>query len=122
MLKQNIFKRSRLDFAISAAVTVLASMTFQPVYSAQVDDQPFYDSYQLALLYNPTAAQLQMEQQGRVNIYVGMTDKQVDSVMDRQFDRIDSMMFVSVIRTDEAGNTLKDENTGEVLVEEDGCD
>lgn len=108
-------------FVHTVCAVVVFFMT-QSSAAADEADRPFYDSYQMALLYQPTEAELEMEQQGRVNIYVGMTDKQVDRAMDTQFERIDSMMFASVIVTDETGSALKDPETGEVYVEEDGCD
>jgi hypothetical protein len=41
--------------------------------------------------------------------------------MEEEFDRIESMMFIRVKKTDETGETLKDPDTGEALVEDDGC-
>ena len=39
-----------------------------------------------------------------------------------QYDRIESMMFVNTVVTDDDGVPLTDPKTGEFLVENDGCD
>ena len=41
--------------------------------------------------------------------------------MAEQFERLDNMMFIRVKPTDEEGEVLKDKETGEELVEDDGC-
>jgi hypothetical protein len=54
-------------------------------------------------------------------IYDGLTDKQIAKAMDTQFDRIESMMFVRTIVTNDEGNAVRDSETGQVIVEDDGC-
>lgn len=71
------------------------------------------ESWQEKLLFNPPDSQIRAERGGRVMIYDGLKDTQIDRAMDTQFDRIESMMFVRTIVT----NT----ETGEVVVEDDGC-
>ena len=61
----------------------------------------------------PFGSQLKLEQRGRIMIYDGMTDTQITKAMDTQFDRIESMMFVRTIVTNN--------ETGELMVEDDGC-
>ena len=77
--------------------------------------------WQEKMLLNPSDSQLKLEQRGRVMIYDGLTDKQIASAMDAQFDRIESMMFVGTVVTDENGEARRDTETGEVIVEDDGC-
>ncbi len=77
--------------------------------------------WQEKLLFNPPDNQLKLEQRGRIMIYDGLTDKQIAKAMDTQFDRIESMMFVRTIVTDDEGNAKHDNVTGEVMVEGDGC-
>jgi hypothetical protein len=79
------------------------------------------DSWQEKMLFNPSASQLELEKRGRIMIYDGLKDTQVTRAMDTQFDRIQSMMFVRTIATDSKGETLRDEETGDVVVENDGC-
>lgn len=79
------------------------------------------DTWQEQQLFNPSQSQLKMEERGRVMIYDGFTDKQIVQAMDSQFDRVDSMMFVRTIITNDEGNAMLDDETGEFLVEDDGC-
>lgn len=79
------------------------------------------DRWQEQQLFNPSQSQLKMEKRGRVMIYDGFSDKQVTQAMDTQFDRVGSMMFVRTIITNDEGNAMHDNETGEVMVEDDGC-
>jgi hypothetical protein len=76
---------------------------------------------ELRRLFEPTAGELQDEAKGRVYIYDGLRDTDVARAMEEQFERVDNMMFIRVKPTDEKGEVLKDEETGEELVEDDGC-
>ena len=98
---------------ISAAVFLLLTAV-NPVHADG-------DSWQMATLFNPGPAQIRSEQKGRVMIYEGMKDTDVDRAMDEQFDRIETMMFTGTVVTDESGEPLRDSETGRVVVEEDGC-
>lgn len=77
--------------------------------------------WQEKLLFNPLDSQLKLEQRGRIMIYDGLTDKQIAKAMDTQFDRIESMMFVRTIVTNDEGDAVRDSETGQVIVEDDGC-
>ena len=55
-------------------------------------------------------------------IYEGMKDREVEHAFDNHFDRIESMMFVNTVVTDENGEPLKDPETGRVMTEPDGCE
>ena len=79
------------------------------------------DSWQEKMLFSPTSSQIKLEKRGRIMIYDGLTDTQVDRAMDSHFDRIQSMMFVRTIVTDSRGKILTNEKTGDVMVEDDGC-
>jgi len=54
-------------------------------------------------------------------IYDGLKDTQIRKAMDTQFDRIESMMFVRTVVTNEEGNVERDSESGQVVVEDDGC-
>ena len=77
--------------------------------------------WQEKLLFSPADSQLKMEQRGRIMIYDGFTDRQIAMAMDTQFNRIESMMFVRTIITNDDGNAVVDSETGQVVVEDDGC-
>lgn len=75
----------------------------------------------VSMLFNPTPLQLQQERAGRIHIYDGLKDAAVNRALDEQFERIESIMFTSVVVTDGEGNPLTDPDGGAVLVEDDGC-
>jgi hypothetical protein len=80
------------------------------------------DDWQLSMLFAPTLQQLKMESEGRVFIYDGLTDAQVGQAMDGQFGRVQSMMFVRTVVTNTQGTPLREPDTGELVVEDDGCE
>ena len=65
--------------------------------------------------------QLEVERKGRVFIYDGMHTTDVERALDEEFDRIEHMMFSSTIITDTEGKPVTNPETGQVMVEEDGC-
>ena len=79
-------------------------------------------TWQQRRLENPTAAEIQWERNNHVMIYEGMKDREVNHALDNHFNRVQSMMFVNTVVTDDNGNPLKDPESGEVVVEHDGCD
>jgi hypothetical protein len=79
-------------------------------------------TWQQRRLEQPTEAELQWEREGHVMIYEGMKDREVDHVMDSHFNRIQGMMFINTVVTDDDGLPLKDPKTGIVVTEHDGCD
>jgi hypothetical protein len=80
-----------------------------------------YSRWQMQRLLQPGQAQLQAEQKGKVFIYQGLRDKEVDRVVHKQFDRLQAMMFVDTIMTDEQGQPKRDPSSGDVMYEDDGC-
>ncbi len=61
------------------------------------------DDWQLRMLHQPSDAQLALEKKGRVFIYDGLSDVQVEQAVDQQFERMGSMMFVRTVVTDSDG-------------------
>jgi uncharacterized spore protein YtfJ len=55
-------------------------------------------------------------------IYEGMKDRDVERAMTRHFDRVQGMIFVNTVVTDDDVRTLKDPKTDRVVTENDGCD
>jgi hypothetical protein len=98
---------------IPAAVILFAS-TLQVAYAGG-------NSWQMAILFDPSPAQVEREQAQRVMIYHGMKDTDINRAMDEQFDRIESMMFTRTIVTDDTGQPLRDPTTGDIVIEDDGC-
>jgi len=71
------------------------------------------DAYQYKVLFSPGSSQLKAEARGRVMIYDGLEDAEVERAFDEQFDRVEHMMFV---------RTRHAEPDGEVSYADDGCD
>ena len=90
-------------------------------FSTLADDDP-QQSWQLSLLFNPGDHQHEMERRGRIFIYDGLRDTDIEQALDEQYDRIEGMMFVNTVVTGDDGVPLTDPETGELLVENDGCD
>jgi hypothetical protein len=76
---------------------------------------------ELRRLFEPTDAELRAEAAGRIYIYDGLRDIDIERAMEAEFDRVENMMFIREKKTDQKGEVLKDLETGEVLVEDDGC-
>jgi hypothetical protein len=81
------------------------------------------DIYQIELrrLFEPTEAERAAEAAGRIHIYDGLRDVDVERALEEEFDRVDSMMFIRVRPTDQRGDVLRDPETGLEQVEDDGC-
>ncbi len=88
--------------------TVIALVSGFPIIStgalsAQQD-------WQRAMLHSPSSAQLKMERRGRVFIYDGLDEAEVDRAMDTQFGRVDNMMFIRTKKKTEGGEAPVDED------------
>ena len=79
-------------------------------------------TWQQRRLEQPTEAELQWERSGHVMIYEGMTDREVELALEDHFNRVQSMMFINTVVTDDKGNPLKDPESGKIVTEKDGCD
>jgi hypothetical protein len=79
-------------------------------------------AWQMSRLYHPTQADRHSERKGKVMIYSGLKDKEVEMAMDENFDRIENMMFTRTVITDVVGEPRRDAGTDAILVEDDGCD
>ena len=104
------------DTIIIPMLVIITALLSRPVTVSAAD------SWQVKMLFDPTPTQLEMEQtRSRIMIYHGLKDVEVTSAMDDQFDRIEHMMFTGTVATDSRGEALIDEETGEPVVEDDGC-
>lgn len=72
-------------------------------------------------LLSPTPAELASEERGRIYIYDGLRDVDVERALDEQFTRVEHMMFIRVKVTDDHGKPEKDSSTGVAVIQDDGC-
>lgn len=91
-------------------------------HSANSENLAAVEVWQNNILFDPNESILERERSGFVRIYDGITDKEIERAMREQFNRIEAMMFVNVVKTDEAGEVLTDPVTEEPLEYDDGCD
>jgi hypothetical protein len=91
-------------------IVLLMGALFAPLVRAADTNE----SFQYNALFNPTSAQLRVEERGRVMIYDGLDNAVVERALDEQFDRIENMMF---IRTRHSSSNDDDEDTAD----DDGC-
>jgi hypothetical protein len=72
-------------------------------------------------LFEPTPGELRAEAAGRIYIYEGLRDTDVERALEEEFKRVESMMFIRVKPTDEGGHPRKDSETGAEYFQNDGC-
>lgn len=75
----------------------------------------------LRRLFEPSISERAAEGKGEIYIYEGLRDIDVQRAMDEQFDRVENMMFIRTIKTDETGKTARDPKTGAAVTSDDGC-
>ena len=92
--------------------TIIAISVICQMWATAALSDPDGD-WQLEMIHDPSAAQIKVEERGRVYIYDGLYDSDVKLAMDTQFDRVDNMMFV---------RTKVETPQGETETEDDGCD
>jgi hypothetical protein len=92
--------------AIRNSIVALALGCLTSATGALADQR----DWQQAMLHNPSAAQLKMERRGRVFIYDGLEETEVNQAMDTQFGRLDSMMFIRTKKTAEGGDQIADDD------------
>ena len=106
---------------ITAAVFTLTLLLYTGSH-ALAGELDSMRKWQMELLFNPVESQLTLENKGRVFIYDSLKSSDIDRALEEQFDRIEHMMFVKTVITDEQGMPVRDETSNEILVEDDGCD
>ena len=99
---------SRLDGAARALHVLCWGVCVPFAVAAAADEQ-------LRRLMEPSAAELAVERQGRVQIYEELYASQVEQAMDVHFERIENMMFTRV------RHPAPDAEVG-YEVANDGCD
>lgn len=112
----------RIKFNAGKVMGAVAILSMLPAGTAQSRADEGIGVWEAKLMYSPSASMLEAEDRGRVNIISGATEREVHGFMDAGFERIDHMMFVRTIKSAENGTPEIDPQSGEVVVEDDGCD
>ena len=121
---QTTTQHSRLNKSITliAALFVVsftgATQAVEPIADLALFEAA--DKWQMNRLFEPTDNQRKEETQGQIMIYDGLRDITVKDALDKNFDRIENMMFTRVIITDEEGQPELDV-AGNTITEDDGC-
>lgn len=114
------------------AISLLAAIALTGILPASAAD-PSADAnleqWLLRRLNEPTVRERAHEREGRVYIYDGLTDREVDQALNAHFDRIEYMMFMGTRKTgptDSAGTVQKngavqDAAPGNAETESPGC-
>lgn len=76
---------------------------------------------ELRRLFAPVPAELAAEAAGRVYIYEGLRDADVERALEEAFERVGSMMFIRTKLTDDSGEVRRNPETGDEIVADDGC-
>ena len=97
------------------SVFALCLVVAAPATAADVRD------IELRRLFEPSQGELAAEASGRIYIYEGLRDRDVERAMADEFERVDSMMFIRVEKTDEQGEVKRDPETEAPATYDDGC-
>jgi len=107
-------------YALSTAILLFGM--FGSSHADELDQVAMaVDGWQYNRLFNPSPVAREAEQRGAVVIYDGLTDVTVNQALDKYFDRIQNMMFTRTVITDDHGKPMVDPDTGNEMVEDDGC-
>jgi hypothetical protein len=80
--------------------------------AAEADEtlQQAEESFQYSALFNPSDSELRAKERGRVMIYSGLDETAVEKALDKQFERIEHMMFVNIKRKEPAAQGSSDDD------------
>ena len=109
-----------LIFSVGALYVSMLSFA-NPGHGMDLDPDKALHDWQVQRLMEPLPRDLEKERKGRVYIYDGLTEREVDTALDTQFPRIQNMMFVGTVKTDTSGKALQDPVSGQSIQESGGC-
>ena len=112
-----------MRFLSKPAITITFAISFFMAHSAYANESERninIHNIQAKRLMTPSSIQSKYEKKGKVYMYIGMKDKEVDRALDAEFDRIENFMFVSVVKTDKNAKSLRNKS-GELILESDDC-
>lgn len=104
-------------FYLLAATAFLCSVQ---VGASEASAQTNLEQWQLRRLNAPTERELAHERKGRVYIYDGLSDREVDHALSAHFGRIEYMMFVGTRKTGSTDAAISNVQN-EAETESPGC-
>lgn len=76
---------------------------------------------ELRRLFEPTPAERRAERAGRVYIYEGLREDDIERALREQFDRASSMMFIRVQPNPATSSRPAEDGSTPVSYQDDGC-
>lgn len=107
--------------AVAISLLSVAVAVADPGLGLVHDPDRVLHDWQVRRLMQPSPYELKKERSGSVYIYDGLTEREVETALDTNFDRIQHMMFMGTVRTDASGQPLRDTATGQLIQESGGC-
>ena len=111
----------RIIFMSACMASANAVWTVAHADGQEQDRQFAVNQWQQNLVFAPSQSQLARESKGGITIVSGFRDTEVDHAMDEQFERIENLMFVGTVVTNNDGSAAIDPGTGQPETEDDGC-
>jgi hypothetical protein len=98
---ENTIRRTadRRRWLFGCMLAAAALMCAVPVSAAEDSAQTNLEQWLLRRLNQPTEHERKHEREGNVYIYDGLTDREVEQALSRNFGRIEYMMFVGTRKT-----------------------
>ena len=93
-------RKSFAGLAAALGLSVLATQSFA------TSSSEYYEN----ALFAPSESMLLAETRGRITIYDGVANHQIEQALDNQFDRIERMMFVRIQYDDPDGSVDIDDD------------
>ena len=98
-----------------------ASVAIGALYLSGAAQSKDLRDIELRRLFEPTPGEVQQERTGRVYIYDGLKEEDIDRAMREQFPRVDSMMFIRVKPTPAPPKADPSDAPAPAYYQNDGC-
>lgn len=103
----NTATRIKVLLSVCVLGSAVSLMAGQGVAAAAGDEPD--SNWEQARLFHPSKALLLAEARGRVTIYDGLYQSDVDRAMDQQFGRIERMMFIRTQHRTDSEDVVDDD-------------
>ncbi len=89
---------------------ILISICLYGFINSSVIAETVYSQIDESLLFEPAPLQLKQEAAGKVIIYDRVREQTIDKVLDKNFDRIEHMMFINPVKEKDIGELEADDD------------